>query len=303
MRKIIAFAAAAATVLALGLAGVPTAQGAPARSHSQSHHHDPGSYTPPPIQWGQCTSTTLQQFGRPVRLPGCADRLRAPERQDDQARGSRSLHNTPDSKYQGVMLVNPGGPGGSGGSTRSPGPFCIPNNAGDSYDWIGFDPRGVGRASPRCTATRTFFNGRRPPYQPTNAQIMNRWVLGRRTTPRRAPTRTPRFQPRQDPRHGRDMESLRKALGQQKINFYGFSYGTYLASVYMTLHPDRVRRFILDSTVDPRACATRATWTRTSRSRRPSTSTSPGWRSTTASTTSGHAARRSQAVFLATEAV
>ena len=63
MRKIIAFAAAAATVLALGLAGVPTAQGAPARSHSQSHHHDPGSYTPPPIQWGQCTSTTLQQFG------------------------------------------------------------------------------------------------------------------------------------------------------------------------------------------------------------------------------------------------
>ena len=49
-----------------------------------------------------------------------------------------------------------------------------------------------------------------------------------------------------------DMESLRKALGQQQINYYGFSYGTYLGSVYMTLHPDRVRRFVLDSTVDPR---------------------------------------------------
>ena len=54
------------------------------------------------------------------------------------------------------------------------------------------------------------------------------------------------------------MESLRLALGQRKINFYGFSYGTYLASVYMTLHPDRVRRFVLDSTVDPRGVWYRA---------------------------------------------
>jgi pimeloyl-ACP methyl ester carboxylesterase len=48
------------------------------------------------------------------------------------------------------------------------------------------------------------------------------------------------------------MESIRIALEQSKINFYGFSYGTYLGSVYMTLHPDRVGRFVLDSTVDPR---------------------------------------------------
>ena len=47
------------------------------------------------------------------------------------------------------------------------------------------------------------------------------------------------------------MESLRKALGQQQINFYGFSYGTYLGQVYATLHPDRVRRFVWDGTVDP----------------------------------------------------
>jgi pimeloyl-ACP methyl ester carboxylesterase len=48
------------------------------------------------------------------------------------------------------------------------------------------------------------------------------------------------------------MESIRRALGQRKLNFYGFSYGTYLAQVYATLHPQRVRRFVLDSTVDPR---------------------------------------------------
>ena len=48
------------------------------------------------------------------------------------------------------------------------------------------------------------------------------------------------------------MESLRKALGRKSISYYGFSYGTYLGSVYATLHPNRVNRIVLDSTVDPR---------------------------------------------------
>jgi pimeloyl-ACP methyl ester carboxylesterase len=48
------------------------------------------------------------------------------------------------------------------------------------------------------------------------------------------------------------MDSIRAALGAEKMNFYGFSYGTYLAQVYATLFPDRVRRFVLDGNVDPR---------------------------------------------------
>ena len=50
----------------------------------------------------------------------------------------------------------------------------------------------------------------------------------------------------------RDMDGIRQALGQQQINYYGFSYGTYLGQVYGTLFPDRVRRMVLDSNVDPR---------------------------------------------------
>ena len=48
------------------------------------------------------------------------------------------------------------------------------------------------------------------------------------------------------------MESLRHALGAEQINFYGFSYGTYLGQVYATLYPARVRRMVLDGNVDPR---------------------------------------------------
>ena len=50
----------------------------------------------------------------------------------------------------------------------------------------------------------------------------------------------------------KDMESIRLALRQGQINFFGFAYGTYLAHVYATLYPTRVRRMVLDSNVDPR---------------------------------------------------
>ena len=49
----------------------------------------------------------------------------------------------------------------------------------------------------------------------------------------------------------RDMDSIRLALGATQINFYGFSYGTYLGQVYATLFPGHVRRMVLDSTVGP----------------------------------------------------
>src|SRR4029079_5125561 len=99
-----------------------------------------------------------------------------------------------------------------------------------------------------------YTQGPRPPYRPTNHKIMakgvarsKKYAADRAATPNAALFRHVKTRD-----SVRDMESLRKALGRKKINFYGFSYGTYLGSVYMTLHPDRVRRFILDSTVDPR---------------------------------------------------
>ena len=49
----------------------------------------------------------------------------------------------------------------------------------------------------------------------------------------------------------RDMDSIRAAFGVAKINYFAFSYGTYIGQVYATLFPARVRRMVLDSTVDP----------------------------------------------------
>ncbi len=254
MRKIIGIATAVATVLALGLVGVSSAQ-ADARWSPRSHHksHPPAAYVPPPIQWGACSDPTLAAFGAQCGFLVVPLDYAHPKGAKIKLAVSRVLHTTPDSQYQGVMLVNPGGPGGSGLIYSILQTF-IPNDAGAPYDWIGFDPRGVGDSQPSLACDGTFFNGPRPPYEPTTKQILDQWVAKSKAYA----AACTHADGQELFRHVKttdtiaDMESLRIALGQQKINFYGFSYGTYLASVYMTLHPDRVRRFVLDSTVDPR---------------------------------------------------
>jgi pimeloyl-ACP methyl ester carboxylesterase len=163
---------------------------------------------------------------------------------------SRIKHTTPVS--QGVMLVNPGGPGGGGVTLSVLGEF-VPDEAGKSYDWIGFDPRGVGTSEPALTCKASYVGYNRPPYVPTSKAIEKAWLA-----------RAAGYAKKCDQAGGalldhlkttdtvRDMESLRQALGEEQINFYGFSYGTYLGQVYATLYPERVRRMVLDGNVDPR---------------------------------------------------
>ena len=159
----------------------------------------------------------------------------------------------PPSQQQGIMLVNPGGPGGSGlpwAPTLAQG--LSPGVARD-YDIVGFDPRGVGSSVPALRCDPGFFSsGPRPNYVPASAAaeqlLIDRaktyaddcersfgWLLPHMTTQDAA----------------RDMDSIRTAFGVAKINYYAFSWGTYLGQVYATLFPGHVRRMVLDSTVDP----------------------------------------------------
>jgi pimeloyl-ACP methyl ester carboxylesterase len=73
------------------------------------------------------------------------------------------------------MLVNPGGPGGSG-LGLSPLGTLVPGHVGDSYDWIGFDPRGVGSSVPALSCRPDYFQGPRPPYVPSTAALLRVWL-------------------------------------------------------------------------------------------------------------------------------
>jgi len=158
----------------------------------------------------------------------------------------------PESQRQGILLVNPGGPGGSGLSLAAEVAQGLSPAVAAQYDIVGFDPRGVGSSVPALSCDPGFFSGVRPNYIPANAAaqqvLVNRaktyaadcgrrfgWLLPHMTTEDVA----------------RDMDAIRAAFGVSQINYYAFSYGTYIGQVYATLFPDRVRRMVLDSVVDP----------------------------------------------------
>ena len=158
----------------------------------------------------------------------------------------------PLSQQQGILLVNPGGPGASGLSLAAVVAEGLSRSVARDYDIIGFDPRGVGSSVPQLSCDPSFFSGPRPNYIPASAAaeqvLINRaktyandceqkfgWLLPYMTTENVA----------------RDLDSIRAAFGVAKINYFAFSYGTYLGQVYATLFPQRVRRMVLDSTVDP----------------------------------------------------
>jgi pimeloyl-ACP methyl ester carboxylesterase len=158
----------------------------------------------------------------------------------------------PVSQQQGIMLVNPGGPGVSGLPWASALAEGLAPDVARDYDMVGFDPRGVGSSVPALSCDPGFFSRPRPNYDPSGAAaeqvLVNRaktyasdceqrfgWLLPYMTTQDAA----------------RDMDSIRAAFGVAKINYYAFSWGTYLGQVYATLFPGHVRRMVLDSTVDP----------------------------------------------------
>jgi pimeloyl-ACP methyl ester carboxylesterase len=157
---------------------------------------------------------------------------------------------------RGSLLLNPGGPGGSGvESAWWMAEDSIGRSLQDSYDIVGFDPRGVDRSAPvRCLTDRErdAFVAEDLPEDPARAQA-------------RAKERDKQYAAECQAKSGdllpfvgtenaaRDMDVLRAALGDDKLDYLGFSYGTYLGAVYAELFPKSTGRLVLDGAVDPAA--------------------------------------------------
>ncbi|QDQ14234.1 alpha/beta hydrolase [Streptomyces spectabilis] len=150
---------------------------------------------------------------------------------------------------RGVLLLNPGGPGGPGLRLPVDPAVRISEDVRRRYDLIGFDPRGVGRSSPvGCGLTR----GEQEMEHPYRARTFAKDVRWARTVAakcRAANGATLRHLTTRNT--ARDMDVVRAVLGERKISYLGFSYGTYLGAVYTQMFPRRVDRFVLDSAADP----------------------------------------------------
>ncbi|GGN87382.1 peptidase [Streptomyces albiflavescens] len=154
--------------------------------------------------------------------------------------------------FQGPLLVNPGGPGGSGLTLAGFVASSLPKKVAAQYDVIGFDPRGVGASTPALDCKPGHFDPVRPDTVPSTPAIEKANLDRAKAFAKACRTKYASLLPYIDTVSAvRDMDSIRSALGAKKINYFGYSYGTYLGAVYAKLHPNRVRRLVLDSIVDP----------------------------------------------------
>jgi len=156
----------------------------------------------------------------------------------------------------GMLMVNPGGPGASAVDTVA----GMATSLADTeitrrFDLVGFDPRGVGHSTPavRCRTDAEFDAYRRDPmadYSPEGVahieqvyQQLAQGCLDRTGRDFLANVGTSST--------AQDMEVVRAALGENQLNFLGYSYGTELGATYAERYPERVRAMVLDGAVDP----------------------------------------------------
>jgi pimeloyl-ACP methyl ester carboxylesterase len=155
--------------------------------------------------------------------------------------------------YQGPLLVNPGGPGASGLMLAGFVASALPKTVAAQYDVIGFDPRGVGASTPALNCEPGYFKPVRPDSAPRTAALERAGLTRAAGFAAACAQKYANVLPFIDTvSSARDLDAIRQALGAKKINYLGYSYGTYLGAVYAKLFPERVRRLVLDSIVNPK---------------------------------------------------
>ena len=156
---------------------------------------------------------------------------------------ARNPAGKPDQRI-GSLLVNPGGPGGSGVEMVEYDPHGYDGPLHDRFDIVGFDPRGVGEsAAVHCLDDRS-----RDDWNAADEADAAHGKLLADACQANSGKLLPFVGTRNT---ARDMDVLRAVLGDRKLNYLGFSYGTYLGSLYAEEFPDRTGRLVLDGAVDP----------------------------------------------------
>jgi len=163
------------------------------------------------------------------------------------------IHDSDNKKSIGSLLLNPGGPGGSGVLFTLGELSELPTTLLTHFDIVGFDPRGVGLSTPiNCVSDKQkdALNAASPDVATTAGFAAARQLAVTFNTgcEKDKGSDLPFFN---TVNTARDMDALRQSLGDDKMNYLGFSYGTELGSVYAHLFPQNVRVAVLDGAVDP----------------------------------------------------
>ena len=153
----------------------------------------------------------------------------------------------------GSLLINPGGPGGSGTDYVTYAEDAFGKRLMDSFDIIGFDPRGVALSTPLdCLTDKEVdefiaFDG----TPDTDQELKDSLQLSINLAKGCEAIENNLIAHVGTQEAARDMDIIRELVGDEKLNFLGASYGTYLGGMYAELFPEKVGRLVLDGAVDP----------------------------------------------------
>lgn len=160
----------------------------------------------------------------------------------------------------GSLFVNPGGPGAPATTFALLSPLFLSDALLNRFDIVGMDPRGIG-ASTKVNCFGTTANqaaqlrGMLPPF-PYGEAEETAYIASARAFGKACSTRgTPLSASMSTAEVARDMEVMRRAVGDRKLNYLGFSYGTALGQYYANMFPERFRTIAIDGVINPVAWA------------------------------------------------
>jgi len=155
----------------------------------------------------------------------------------------------------GSLLVNPGGPGFGGSILAEYASQIYDSALLDRFDIVGWDPRGTGLSEPSidCIDDYDPFFAEIDITPETDAEQRELVALAQEFADRCVSANDGIAQFSGTNNSARDMDVLRRALGEETISYFGFSYGSELGATWATLFPDTVRAAVLDGAADPNA--------------------------------------------------
>ncbi|MGW1065648.1 alpha/beta hydrolase [Streptomyces aureus] len=183
------------------------------------------------LRWSGCTSPSTARTGYDCATMKTPLDYRKPDGRTIGVALIRRKATGPNSRRIGSLVLNFGGPGVSG-VVGLPEFLNQYEPLLDRYDLVSFDPRGVGATIPvHCVQTAGDTGDAGTDACPGHSRALLPYVSTSRTA--------------------RDLDLMRYLLGDERLHYFGVSYGTALGAVYAHLYPSHVGRLVLEASVDP----------------------------------------------------
>ncbi|MFB7375338.1 alpha/beta hydrolase [Streptomyces sp. NPDC056222] len=249
---------ATTVLLAVGVAGCSDSGGTASDSPT-----DLAGFATQELEWAACPPPSAAEGGGPAPSPlpdGTAwecSFMDAPLDYDDPGGETielaliRARTSNPDQRI-GSMIYNFGGPGVSG-VTGLPSFAADYEKLRTRYDLVSFDPRGAGRsADVQCLTDQELDAYYAMDFTPDDAAEERTMSDGQKKYAAGCEKESGAVLPHVGTENAaRDLDLMRQVLGDDKLHYFGISYGTQLGGVYAHLFPENVGRALFDAVIDP----------------------------------------------------